>query len=228
MMQSRNAPCADRGPRISRDHLLPALQALATAGLPARAKGPGSVSLGSRPTAHLVGGDQGWRRSGGENTSPTCAPPKARGWTTQHRRLPPRTALHKEDLTVGVTEGVRSRPVLAGKPSSRPGRYCIRLSRVLTRAVSWARLRLARRKDLNFFPADAIGAAKAQDGKGAMLTLHLEGLAEPIETDIAGDKKIFRCRGEVGKFFARCGLSEGNSVVIERLSAYEYRILPGR
>jgi hypothetical protein len=84
------------------------------------------------------------------------------------------------------------------------------------------------RNHLDFFPADAIGAANAQDGKGAMLTLHFEGLAEPVETDIAGDKKIFRCRGDMGKFFARCGLAEGNSVVIQRLSAYEYRILPGR
>ena len=31
----------------------------------------------------------------------------------------------------------RSRPGLARKPSSRPGWYCIRLSRVLTSAVSW-------------------------------------------------------------------------------------------
>jgi hypothetical protein len=34
--------------------------------------------------------------------------------------------------------------VLARRPSSRPGRYCIRVSRILARTVSWARLRLAR------------------------------------------------------------------------------------
>src|SRR6516162_1787820 len=42
---------------------------------------------------------------------------------------------------------VRSSPVLARKPSIRPGRYCIRLSRVLTSAASWSRpclVRLAR------------------------------------------------------------------------------------
>ncbi len=44
----------------------------------------------------------------------------------------------------GSQKGVRSRPVLAGKPPRSAGRYCIRLSRVFTRAVSWARLRLAR------------------------------------------------------------------------------------
>src|SRR6266566_5776797 len=36
----------------------------------------------------------------------------------------------------GYRRGVRSRPGLARKPSSRPGRYCIRRSRVLTSAVS--------------------------------------------------------------------------------------------
>ena len=42
------------------------------------------------------------------------------------------------------TAGGRSRPVLARKPSMRPGRYCIRLSRVFTSAVSWSRLCLVR------------------------------------------------------------------------------------
>ncbi|MGH3182379.1 MAG: helicase-related protein [Streptosporangiaceae bacterium] len=36
----------------------------------------------------------------------------------------------------GYRRGVRSRPVLARKPSSRPGRYCIRRSRVLISTVS--------------------------------------------------------------------------------------------
>ena len=45
---------------------------------------------------------------------------------------------------VGLQKGARSRPVLARKPSRSAGRYCIRLSRVFTRAVSCARLRLAR------------------------------------------------------------------------------------
>jgi hypothetical protein len=82
------------------------------------------------------------------------------------------------------------------------------------------------RKHLDFFPPDAIGAANAHEGEGTLLTLHFEGLLEPVETDIAGDKKIFRCRGEVGRFFAHYGLSEGDHVVIERLSAHEYRIRP--
>jgi hypothetical protein len=82
------------------------------------------------------------------------------------------------------------------------------------------------REHLDFFPADAIGAANAHDGEGTLLTLHFEGLPQPVETDIAGDKKIFRCRGDVGRFFAHHGLIEGDHVVIERLSAHEYRIGP--
>src|SRR5262245_38935801 len=41
-------------------------------------------------------------------------------------------------------KGVRSSPALARKPPSKPGLYCVRLSRVLTSAVSWARLCLVR------------------------------------------------------------------------------------
>jgi hypothetical protein len=44
----------------------------------------------------------------------------------------------------GLPKGVRFRRVLARKPSRRPGRYCIRLSRVFTSAVSSVMLRLAR------------------------------------------------------------------------------------
>jgi hypothetical protein len=82
-------------------------------------------------------------------------------------------------------------------------------------------------KHLDFFPQDAIGAATARDGTGAPLTLHFAGLPEPVETDIDGKKKIFRRRGPVGRFFAYHHLSTGDCIVIERLSAHEYRVFPG-
>jgi hypothetical protein len=82
------------------------------------------------------------------------------------------------------------------------------------------------RRHLGFFPADTIGAANADDGQGTPLTLHFDGHLEPVQTDIAGDKMIFRCRGDMRTFFARHGLAEGDSVVIERLSPYEYRLTP--
>jgi hypothetical protein len=81
-------------------------------------------------------------------------------------------------------------------------------------------------KHLGFFPAAAIGAAKVQDGEGALLTLHFAGFPETVETDIAGKHKFFRRRDPWRKFFAYYRLVEGNSVAIERLSPYEYRVVP--
>jgi hypothetical protein len=82
------------------------------------------------------------------------------------------------------------------------------------------------RGHLGFFPADAIGAANVLDGEGALLTVHFAGLPEAVETDIAGGKDFFRRRGPWRKFFAHHGLQPGDSVAIERLSAYEYRVVP--
>ncbi len=76
-----------------------------------------------------------------------------------------------------------------------------------------------------FFPADAMGAPNARDGTGALLTLHFEGLPGTVRTDIAADKKIFRSRGPWRNFFKRHDLQPGDRVAIERLSAYEYRVL---
>ena len=83
-------------------------------------------------------------------------------------------------------------------------------------------------KHLDFFPEDAIGPANERDGNGALLTLQFDGLREAVETDIAGGHKFFRRRGPWKKFFARHGLGEGDSVAIERLSAYKYRVVPVR
>ena len=44
----------------------------------------------------------------------------------------------------GLQRGVKSSLVPARKPSMRPARCCIRLSRVFTSAVSWPMSRLAR------------------------------------------------------------------------------------
>jgi hypothetical protein len=49
-----------------------------------------------------------------------------------------------------------------------------------------------------------------------------------VQTDIAGNHKTFRSRAPWRAFVACHGLAEGDTVVIERLSAYEYRISPTR
>jgi hypothetical protein len=80
-----------------------------------------------------------------------------------------------------------------------------------------------------FFPADAIGAASAKDGTGKLLMLHLEGFPDSVCTDIAARHKIFRKRQPWKRFFSFFSfhsLAAGDSVIIERLSAYEYRIMP--
>jgi hypothetical protein len=79
---------------------------------------------------------------------------------------------------------------------------------------------------LDFFPAVSIGAPTIQDGEGALLTLHFAGLPETVKTDIAGRHKIFRRRDPWRRFFAHHRLIEGDSLAIERLSPYEYRVVP--
>jgi hypothetical protein len=81
---------------------------------------------------------------------------------------------------------------------------------------------------LGFFPADAVGAANAHDGKGTMLTVHFDGFPDPVKTDIAGTHNDFRRRAPIKKFFGRHGLRPGEMIAIEKLSDYEYRVLPVR
>lgn len=57
---------------------------------------------------------------------------------------------------------MRWSPVLARKPPSRPGKCCIRLSRVLMKGVSRPRLRLARLASRNWHPG-LTGISAASD-----------------------------------------------------------------
>jgi hypothetical protein len=80
---------------------------------------------------------------------------------------------------------------------------------------------------LGFFPPDAVGAANANNGEGVMLTLHYVGLPDPVETDIAGSPHLdFRRRGSIRKFFEHHKLQPGDEIAIEKISDYEYRIMP--
>jgi hypothetical protein len=106
-------------------------------------------------------------------------------------------------------------------PQERPERIVIRITQggLKNDYVSLA-------NHLDFFPTAAIGASTVQDGEGALLTLHLVGLPETVETDIAGKHKIFRRRDPWRKFFAHHRLVEGDRITVERLSPYEYRVAP--
>jgi hypothetical protein len=59
--------------------------------------------------------------------------------------------------------------------------------------------------------------------------VHFDGLADPVETDIAGaPHKDFRRRRPIRQFFTRHNLKAGEKIAIEKLSDYEYRVLPIR
>lgn len=82
-------------------------------------------------------------------------------------------------------------------------------------------------KIMNMFPASAVGGSSKDAMASQLLELHI-GFEEPVETDIAGDKKMFRKRSWVGKFFKRHNLKAGDKVVIERMDEFRYHIYPQR
>jgi len=64
------------------------------------------------------------------------------------------------------------------------------------------------------------------------LKLFVDGLADPIETDISKDggnnrpRNFFRKCGWVRKFFARQNLCPGDVIAIERIDKFAYRVCP--
>ena len=88
------------------------------------------------------------------------------------------------------------------------------------------------RDHLDFFPKESIGGSTNGRKAGRPLTLHVEGLTEPIVTDIPSDAKtgkpraFFRKRTWVRRFFETAGIHEGDVIAIERLSPRAYRIYP--
>ena len=84
----------------------------------------------------------------------------------------------------------------------------------------------------DFFPSECYGKSNAKSGTGQNLKLLVEGLPDPIETDISKDdgngrpRNFFRKRGWVRRFFARHNLRPGDVVAIERIEKFAYRIYP--
>jgi hypothetical protein len=76
------------------------------------------------------------------------------------------------------------------------------------------------------FPADSFGGPNRASGEGKYLKLIVKGLDEVVETDIDGEKMIFRRRDWCERFFKIHGLMAGDSLVIERLKDYEYVVYP--
>jgi DNA (cytosine-5)-methyltransferase 1 len=84
----------------------------------------------------------------------------------------------------------------------------------------------------DFFPADCYGASKATGTPGKMLQLEVEGIPEPVMTDIPTEAKsgkprrFFRKRAWVREFFAKHGIKPGDTIAIERIASHRFRILP--
>lgn len=93
-----------------------------------------------------------------------------------------------------------------------------------------ARLDLAGHAD--FFPPDCFGEPGAKGKAGALLTLDVEGLAEPVQTDIptapdgGKERHAFRLREWVREFFQKHSIKPGDTISIERLNSHHFRISP--
>lgn len=74
-----------------------------------------------------------------------------------------------------------------------------------------------------FAGADVDGLAVDRPTRDA-----LEGLDEPVTTDIDGEKMMFRNRGKIRQFFTLNNLRAGGTVRITRGGPYEYDVQPLR
>lgn len=78
------------------------------------------------------------------------------------------------------------------------------------------------RAALNLIPEDAIGGTNASTpGRPISVTFVPGGT---VQTDLPEDKLFLRCRGDVGAFFDRAKVNEGDFVLFTRLSEREYEI----
>jgi hypothetical protein len=76
----------------------------------------------------------------------------------------------------------------------------------------------------DFFPKECYGQSNKKNGIKKEMTLIVEGIAEPIKTDIGMEsgngrpRNFFRKRSWVGKFFEKHHLQAGDVIAIERLN----------
>lgn len=80
---------------------------------------------------------------------------------------------------------------------------------------------------MDLFPSDAVGGPNESEAASRRLEIH-SGIAEPVVTDIAGDKKIFRKRAWVREFFEAHGIEAGDKVVIEKTGSDRFHVYPSR
>lgn len=77
----------------------------------------------------------------------------------------------------------------------------------------------------DFFPADAIGGPSKLTPAFCPVRIEWSD-GETVETDIAGDKFIFRSRAWLAAFFKRYCIRAGDHLILERLDHHTYRLRP--
>jgi len=83
-----------------------------------------------------------------------------------------------------------------------------------------------------FFPPDVFGASSRKGGLGTPITLNVDGVPNPVETDIPKDKKtgkprwMFRERKWVKEFVRYHNLYPTDSILIERIAKRIYQVRP--
>jgi len=88
-----------------------------------------------------------------------------------------------------------------------------------------------RRCGKDFFPPDVFGGPSRKAGLGGLITLKVEGLTNPIETDIPKDKTgkprwIFRKRKWVREFVHCHKLHPNDTITIYRVDRRTYKVSP--
>lgn len=84
----------------------------------------------------------------------------------------------------------------------------------------------------DFFLADCYGAPSSKGAPGKPLRLDVDGIAEPVMTDIptearSGRPRHFFCkRAWVRQFFKKHGIKPGDTICIERITAHRFRVSP--
>ncbi len=84
--------------------------------------------------------------------------------------------------------------------------------------------------NLDLFPASVFGPPSSRDGTGTAVRLDVEGLPEPVYTDIPSDNKtgkprpIFRKRSWTREFFEKNGVGAGDSIAIECISPQRFAL----
>ncbi|WP_417524084.1 3'-5' exonuclease [Marinovum sp.] len=75
----------------------------------------------------------------------------------------------------------------------------------------------------NAFPADVVGGSNMETAARKTISVEWGGGSVAI-TDLDGKKKIFRKRGWIREFFARTGANAGDTVLVETVGPYSYKV----